>query len=651
MGIKAFNHGDDFVNKFVRAVVSDSTGLDATTEYVAPSEPIQASGGVISDYTDPGPGNIYRAHIFTSSGTFEITTLGTFGATVDYLVVGGGGAGGTASGNPGKGGGGAGGLRTATGLPVSASSYPVTVGAGGATTPLGTNSTSRSGNPSVFSTITSQGGGGGGNGYGPYYPDAAKSNGAPGGSGGGGGGDSSVEVVGGTGNRVVNTTNPAPSQGNDGGDGTDGSGADSGGGGGGAGGPGNNAYGGGWPPSASTIGGNGGNGSASVYAEGPGNPITYAGGGGGGGSSTGGTGGPGGGGNGAAPPGGSTAGTAGLGGGGGGGAGNVHGRGGGSGVVVVRYQIGSVNTGSAKATGGAISFYNNKTIHTFTNSGTFENTSGSPLSIEYIAIAGGGAGGCSGSGDTVTGGGGGAGGVVTSHPGVMPDTNPEPAVGPGSPNALTITIGSGGGRVISADLAGDNGNNTTISGPGPWSVTAYGGGGGGGNSTAAPGASTLGSAGGGAESNGSDTPFTPAQGHAGSSGSEAGNYGGNGGGAGSAAGDVPSGAGNGVRLPSTYRNPVVAPGPGTGPQVGGGLGSPGPAGGFYIGGGGSSTVGPFSTLDESIAAGYGGGGQGKYNSKGQDGVVNTGGGGGAGHGGNGGSGSGGSGIVLISYPT
>tara|TARA_B100000073_G_scaffold326666_1_gene311540 strand:- start:61 stop:351 length:291 start_codon:yes stop_codon:yes gene_type:complete len=96
---------------------------------------------------------------------------------------------------------------------------------------------------------------------------------------------------------------------------------------------------------------------------------------------------------------------------------------------------------------------------------------------------------------------------------------------------------------------------------------------------------------------------------------------------------------------------VVAPGPGTGPQVGGGLGSPGPAGGFYIGGGGSSTVGPFSTLDESIAAGYGGGGQGKYNSKGQDGVVNTGGGGGAGHGGNGGSGSGGSGIVLISYPT
>ena len=46
------------------------------------------------------------------------------------------------------------------------------------------------------------------------------------------------------------------------------------------------------------------------------------------------------------------------------------------------------------------------------------------------------------------------------------------------------------------------------------------------------------------------------------------------------------------RLPSVYHYPVVAPGPGTGPQVGGGLGSPGPAGGFYIGGGGSTTVGP-----------------------------------------------------------
>ena len=50
-----------------------------------------------------------------------------------------------------------------------------------------------------------------------------------------------------------------------------------------------------------------------------------------------------------------------------------HGGNGGSGIVVVRYQIGQIAT-DAKATGGSISFYNNKTIHTFTGSGVFETT-------------------------------------------------------------------------------------------------------------------------------------------------------------------------------------------------------------------------------------------------------------------------------------
>ena len=36
----------------------------------APSSGLIATGGVTSDYTDPGPGNVYRAHVFTSSGTF-----------------------------------------------------------------------------------------------------------------------------------------------------------------------------------------------------------------------------------------------------------------------------------------------------------------------------------------------------------------------------------------------------------------------------------------------------------------------------------------------------------------------------------------------------------------------------------------------------
>ena len=39
---------------------------------------------------------------------------------------------------------------------------------------------------------------------------------------------------------------------------------------------------------------------------------------------------------------------------------------GGSGIVVVRYQIQATQSGTAKATGGSISYFGGKTIHTFT---------------------------------------------------------------------------------------------------------------------------------------------------------------------------------------------------------------------------------------------------------------------------------------------
>ena len=96
MGIKGFNQsGDEFVNKFVRAIVSDSTGLDAVGGIVPVG--LVASGGVISDYTDPGPGTIYRAHVIVGSGTFVVTDTDSsdFGDTVEYLVIGGGGSGGS----------------------------------------------------------------------------------------------------------------------------------------------------------------------------------------------------------------------------------------------------------------------------------------------------------------------------------------------------------------------------------------------------------------------------------------------------------------------------------------------------------------------------------------------------------------------------
>ena len=58
---------------------------------------------MISDYTSP-PGAVYRAHVFTSSGTFTVTAPGGYGDTVEYLVV----AGGGGSNQAGGGGGGAG---------------------------------------------------------------------------------------------------------------------------------------------------------------------------------------------------------------------------------------------------------------------------------------------------------------------------------------------------------------------------------------------------------------------------------------------------------------------------------------------------------------------------------------------------------------
>ena len=64
------------------------TGTDASVPYVD-SAGLTATGGVISDYVDGS--DVYRAHIFTSSGTFNVTAPGTFGDTVEYLVVAGGG--------------------------------------------------------------------------------------------------------------------------------------------------------------------------------------------------------------------------------------------------------------------------------------------------------------------------------------------------------------------------------------------------------------------------------------------------------------------------------------------------------------------------------------------------------------------------------
>jgi hypothetical protein len=299
-----------------------------TAEFVA------ATGGCITTC-----GN-YKIHSFTGPGTFTVSNAGNSGGSnsVDYLVVAGGAGGGKGHG----GGGGAGGYResksptapwtasplaSSTSLPVSATAYPITVGAGGA---AASSTTARGGcgSNSIFSTITSAGGGAGATG-----DNVPTLTGLSGGSGGGGSSTSPFPSnAGGSGN----TPPVAPPQGNSGGTGiSDCTSYRDGGGGGGA-----TVAGATHPaPSSPPIGNPGGAGATTSIS---GSPTAYAGGGGAGGTSNAGTGGTGGGGTGginnsSSPARNATTNTGGGGGGSGGIAPDVAGSGG-SGIVVIRYK-------------------------------------------------------------------------------------------------------------------------------------------------------------------------------------------------------------------------------------------------------------------------------------------------------------------------
>ena len=189
---------------------ADTSGRDFLT----------ASGG-----TTTTCGNC-KIHTFTGPGTFAVSKISTTASEniVSYMVVAGGGAGGASYG----GGGGAGGFRelktpitpyTASPLDgystpgnritVTATSFPITVGGGGAGAPGSPMTAGNNGNNSVFSTITATAGGGGGacnhQNNNPQY------NGKPGGSGGGAGRDSTTNFGNG------NTPPVTPPQGNNGG--------------------------------------------------------------------------------------------------------------------------------------------------------------------------------------------------------------------------------------------------------------------------------------------------------------------------------------------------------------------------------------------------------------------------------------------------
>ena len=306
----------------VTLVFSDAANGWIRHNNESPDSFVAATGGTTST-----TGN-FKIHTFNSSGNFVVSSLSSVSDNneVSYVVVGGGGGAGRGNG----GGGGAGGFREgksgvdsytqsplnapAGGITVTATTFPITVGSGGAGR-TGSGGRGTSGSNSTFSTITSAGGGGGGSNDSP-------GNGFNGGSGGGGG---NPNFSGGSGN----TPPVSPSQGNNGGNATASSPAAAGGGG--AGGTGGNTPG----PS---VGGAGGN---SVSSSITGSSVARAGGG-GGGVDAGGTSGSVSGGGGAGATGCSVAGTNGTantgGGAGGGGGGGGNGGTGGSGVVILRYK-------------------------------------------------------------------------------------------------------------------------------------------------------------------------------------------------------------------------------------------------------------------------------------------------------------------------
>ena len=327
--------------------IQDNTFADVGSNFIS------ASGG-----TETTSGDC-KIHTFTGPGTFTVSSAAQCAANnvVSYAVVAGGGAGGSGYQT---GGGGAGGFREykspvtpytaspldgnpgGTSITVTATAFPITVGAGGAVNPAspGCGQKGSNGANSIFSTVTSTGGGGG-----AAYNQVCGpiQNGNPGGSGGGGG-RRNKNSPGGSGN----TPPVSPAQGKDGGAANQPYGHPySGGGGGGATTGGTNSTG-------STVG-TAGNGATTSIS---GSPTAYAGGGGGGGygspapssdtgdSGNGGTGGGGKGGYGGPgqPTSTGVAGSVNTGGGGGGSSFESElGGAGGSGIVIIRYKFQQVN--------------------------------------------------------------------------------------------------------------------------------------------------------------------------------------------------------------------------------------------------------------------------------------------------------------------
>jgi len=272
------------------------------------------------------------------------------------------------------------------------------------------------------------------------------------------------------------------------------------------------------------------------------------------------------------------------------------------------------------ATGGTITTSGDYRIHTFTGPGTFcVSNAGAPggsAKVDYVVVAGGGAGG-GGQGGA---GGGGAGGHRVSFP------SPAGTI-PVSVQGYPITVGSGGSGVTAPSPVGGSGSNSVFS-----TITSAGGGGGAkqpnGNG-ASGGSGGGGSIDGGCGGAGNTPPVSPSQG----------NPGGNGPGNGTS---IKAGGGGGASAAGQNGTP--------GPAAGG-AGSANSITGSSVtragGGGGSVSCQPAGGAGGAGGGGAGGGG----GSPGSAGTANTGGGSGGGSPSPGSSPSanGGSGVVIITY--
>lgn len=275
----------------------------------------------------------------------------------------------------------------------------------------------------------------------------------------------------------------------------------------------------------------------------------------------------------------------------------------------------SATTRGVRATGGIVYDVDVEgttyRVHVFTTIGNSTFTVSRSGAVEYLVVAGGGGGGE---------GGGGAGGLIIGTTTV-------------TPQAYTITVGSGGTGSTNGANIGTNGNTSSAFG-----LTSIGGGYGG---VTTIGAGAPGGSGGGGrrDGGGAGGSGTSGQGNAGGNSQPAGPW--KGGGGGGSAGSV-GGAG-------------LSNGTSTG-EIGGrgGDGIQSIISGipvFYAGGGGGCTEG----TGGFGAAGLGGGGRGYSNSdaiQAVSGTANTGGGGGGrpATSGSGTAGNGGSGTVIIRYP-